>query len=370
MAVVPMLAETTCAIAASYEAKAFGVKTGTLVAEARRLCPGIRFVQARPKLYVDYHHRILNVIESCVPIDDVMSIDEVACRLDRAQQNPSQAQALGQKLKRSIVEQVGCCLTSSVGIAANKLLAKLASNMQKPDGLTLLLPQAMPQAILHLSPQALSGIGANMMARLAQAGILSMQDLWQADAQFLRRVWGGIGGLRFHALLHGEDLPEAPTTRRSIGHQHVLAPAERSLGKATPVIRQLLIRAAERLRREGLYARRLALDIKWARDLGHYGAEQKFHETQDTTFFLRVLLPLWHGAPRLTPLRVGIILGDLVQQEQHQADLFDRPQSAKLTQALDELNGKYGQGTVSFGASLPDLTAKIAFQRVPDREEF
>jgi len=370
VAVVPMLAETTCAIAASYQAKAFGVKTGTLVAEARRLCPAITFVQARPKLYVDYHHRILEVIESCLPIDDVMSIDEVACRLDRVQQQPAQARALGVKLKGAILDRVGGCLTSSVGIGANKLLAKLASNMQKPDGLTLLCAGDMPHAILPLPPRALSGIGANMEARLAQAGISSMADLWQADAQFLRRVWGGIGGLRFHTLLHGGDVPDAPSARRSIGHQHVLAPAERTYEKATPVIRQLVIRAAARLRREGLYCCRLTLDIKWMRDLGHYVAEKKVQETQDTTLLLRTLGELWSRAPRLVPLRVGIVMGDLVAQENHQGDLFARPQPAQLSRAIDALNGKYGNGTVAFGASLSDLTAKIAFQRVPKVEEF
>ena len=81
--VAPLLADTTCAIAASYPAKAFGIKTGTMIGDARRLCPHLIVVQSRPKLYVEYHHRILDAIESCIPIETVMSIDEVACELDR-----------------------------------------------------------------------------------------------------------------------------------------------------------------------------------------------------------------------------------------------------------------------------------------------
>lgn len=130
-----MLADTTCAIAASYEAKAFGIKTGTGIGEARRLCPALRLVVARPKLYVEYHHRILEAIETCVPVEDVMSVDEVACRLDPLQQQPETARALAHSIKAAVRAQVGTCLTSSVGIAANRLLAKLASDMQKPDGL-------------------------------------------------------------------------------------------------------------------------------------------------------------------------------------------------------------------------------------------
>ena len=155
--VVPTMAETTCAIAASYPAKAFGIKTGTLVHEARRLCPDVTLVQAHHKLYVEYHHRILAAIGKHMPVEDVMSIDEVACRLDRVQQEPAVAQSLAQNIKREIQSQVGECLTSSVGISANKLLAKLASNMQKPDGLVILPIEKLPGAILHLELAGYSG---------------------------------------------------------------------------------------------------------------------------------------------------------------------------------------------------------------------
>src|ERR1700730_3501641 len=97
--VVPATVETTCAIAASYPAKAFGIKTGTLVHEARRLCPVVRLVPAHHKLYVEYHHRILEAIDRHIPVEDVMSIDEVACRLDRRQQEPAVARTLAQSIK-------------------------------------------------------------------------------------------------------------------------------------------------------------------------------------------------------------------------------------------------------------------------------
>ena len=136
--VVQTMADTTCAIAASYPAKALGIRTGTLVHEARRLCPHLKLVQANHKLYVDYHHRILKAIDKHIPVQEVVSIDEVACRLDKLQQQPTMARKLAQEIKREIETQVGACLTSSIGISANKLLAKLASNMQKPNGLVIL----------------------------------------------------------------------------------------------------------------------------------------------------------------------------------------------------------------------------------------
>ncbi len=268
VAVAPMLVDTTCAIAASSEAKIFGIKTGTPIWEARKRCPHIRIVQARPKLYVEYHHQICEAIETCIPVDAVLSIDEVACKLDTVQQRPEIARALAMSIKAVIRDRAGAFLTCSVGIASNKLLAKLASDMQKPNGLVLLLPEELPHAILHLELQDICGIGPNMKMRLNQAGITSIAGLWAADAQTLRRIWNGVTGLRFHALLHGADLASPVNPTRSMGHQHVLAPEERTMEKATPIIRQLLVRAAQRLRSDGFYCRRLCLDIKWVQKSG------------------------------------------------------------------------------------------------------
>ena len=111
------------------------MKTGTKIGDAKRMCRDLIVVQSRPKLYVEYHHRILDAIESCIPIEHVMSIDEVACVLDRNQQTPEAVKRLSAEIKRAIRERVGECLTISVGAASNKLLAKIASDMQKPDGL-------------------------------------------------------------------------------------------------------------------------------------------------------------------------------------------------------------------------------------------
>lgn len=370
VAVVPMLTDTTCVIAASYPAKAFGIKTGTMVREAKQLCPALTIVQARPKLYVQYHHRVLEAIETLIPIEDVMSIDEVACRLDRVQCEPDVARELAFALKAVIRQRAGVCLTSSIGIASNKLLAKLASDMQKPDGLTVLRPRDLPQAILHLKLDDIPGIGPNMAARLRYAGIADIAALWAADAGRLRSIWRGVTGLRFHALLHGADLPSPSHPRRSLGHQHVLPPEERRLDLATPVIRQLLIRAAQRLRDDGFYCQRLMLDIKWVQDLGHYVQERRFRQTQDTGFLLKTLLPLWHAAPPLKPLRVGVTLAGLTPCEKHQPDLFDRRAPEAVSLAVDRINARYGNGTIAYGAMLPSMTSKISFSRVPKMKEF
>lgn len=131
--VLPVMADTTCCIAASIDAKRFGIRTGTPVWQARKLCRDIVFVQARPSVYVEIHHRIVAAVESCTPVSAVLSIDEMACDLMGSEREEARAVKLGRQIKQAIYDQVGEVLHSSVGIAPNRFLAKTASNMQKPE---------------------------------------------------------------------------------------------------------------------------------------------------------------------------------------------------------------------------------------------
>jgi DNA polymerase IV len=208
-----------------------------------------------------------------------------------------------------------------------------------------------------------------MGARLQEAGIADMAALWAADGQRLKRIWNSIVGLRLHALLHGADLPSPINPTRSIGHQHVLAPDERSKSRAAPVIRQLLVRAAQRLHTDSFYCRRLYLEIRWVQNIGYHADECRFKETQDTQYLLGQLMRLWHEVPEFKPLRIGIELGDLRPAAHHQADLFDRPKAPDLTRAVDALNSKYGKDAVYYGARIP-MGSKIPFTRVPRMDQF
>lgn len=138
--VLAVLAETTCCIAASYEAKAFGIKTGTGVRDARKLCPNMVFVEARPPLYIEYHHKLIEIVESCTHVEKVLSIDEMVCKLTGSQQQKENALKLAAKIKREINKQFEF-IHCSIGIAPNTFLAKLASNMQKPNGCVVIEQQ-------------------------------------------------------------------------------------------------------------------------------------------------------------------------------------------------------------------------------------
>ena len=184
--ILPMMAETTCCIAASYEAKAFGVKTGTNVADARRLCPGIQFVEARHELYVEFHHRIVEAVESCIPVTGVYSIDEMGCRLIGRERPLMVAMELGRQIKARIKDKVGDTLRCSVGIATNRYLAKIATDMDKPDGLVALTPDILTAALKRLELRDLPGIGPRMEKRLHLAGIRTMDHLLSLSAEQMR----------------------------------------------------------------------------------------------------------------------------------------------------------------------------------------
>jgi DNA polymerase IV len=374
--VVQTVTNSACAIAASYEANRLGITTGTLVREAKRICPAVIPVQARHRLYTEYHERMLTAVDTCVPVEKVMSIDEVACRLMGDQRQVPVARALAMKLKQALREKVGECLTCSIGIAPNVFLGKVGSDLQKPDGLVVITKENLPEVLLRLELQDIYGIGKRMAQRLHRAGIVTVAELWRASPFQLRRVWGGINGLLFHQMLHGVDI-QPPSSRfsKSIGHQHVLEPELRTRKGAHDFARHLLTKAAERLRRGDYYCRRLGAHLSWIGDLGGWWEETDFHETQDTGFPLARLDELWRRVPRTKPLSVGVVLLDLVPAGQHQPDLFEAAdrRRQKLSPLIDRINTRYGRSAIGFGLLPPTVHAfsgHAAFRRVPERWEF
>ena len=286
------------------------------------------------------------------------------------------ARALALKVKRALREQVGECLTCSIGIAPNVFLGKVGSDLQKPDGLTVITHGNLPGVLLGLELQDIYGIGARMEDRLHRAGIFTVAELWQASPMRLRRVWGGINGLLFHQMLHGVDI-QPPSSRfaKSMGHQHVLEPELRTNDGAANFARHLLTKAAERLRRDDYYCRRLGLHLSWVGDLGGWWDEMSFNETRDTRFLLGCLDQLWPRVPRTKPLSVGVVLLDLVPSSAHQPDLFDavNQRRQKLSPMIDRINDRYGRCAIGFGLLPPDVRAfkgHAAFRQVPESWEF
>ncbi len=371
VAVVPMMADTTCCLAASYEAKRLGIKTGTMVREARQMCPSIVFLPARHDLYVKYHHLILEAVEKVTPIDKVCSIDEMACQLMGSEKNLELAKGLSLKIKKSIYQNAGDYLRCSIGLSSNPLLAKMAADMQKPDGLTVLAKEKLPGALYCLKLRDIPGVGAQMEARLHRSGIFSMEALLSLSKERMRAIWGGVVGERFFHLLKGEevDLPESKTY--SIGHQHVLAPDTRTHQGAVTYLKRLAEKAAFRLRNKKLFARRIAIHVKYMRENTYFAEERRIEETQSTLVLLKIIDEVSKQLPSHKPLRVGVILMDFVPADHHQLSLFETGRENDLSEAMDSINGKFGKNAVFFGGVPPktETKSKIAFSRIPEKFE-
>ncbi len=374
--VIPVDSEHTCCIAASAEAKRRGVKTGTRVREARAMCPGIELVLARPRHYVQVHHRLRESIEKHLPVEATESIDEFALELLGSERDPEAATQIGRSIQRQVLDDLGPCLTCSVGVAPTRLLAKIASEVQKPSGLVLLTPADLPGRLAHFELRDLTGIGAGMVTRLRRHGVDTVQQLWDLPRDRARHIWGSVQGLHWWDEFHGVAVPRPVTHRHSMGHGHILPTKFRHADGALTILTRLLHKATARLREHGYVARRLHASVGFAEGDG-WGDDIALPAIQDTLTAMRHLRRLWdrprrtHGFRGHTPKKVQVTLSELCDIGSATGHLFpqaDHP--LRLAEAMDRINRRHGTHTVYLGGMHAcrnyRMDDKIAFGRVPD----
>lgn len=371
---------STMIIAANYKAKLKGVKTGVSVVDAKRMCPGIALVPQSPDLYEHAHRRLLLCVEREIPIDAVCSIDELTCKLDS--RDIADPYSLAARIKQRILNEVGPYITCSIGFAPNRQLAKIASDMDKPNGLTVLLPESLPGRLLNLQIDDIPGIGSRIKRRLIDANIWTVQALWAAPAKQLRAIWGNVTGERLWYALHGYDVKAMPTEKSMFGHGRVLPPEWRDFNRALDIARLLTIKSARRLRRAKYLANTFGLWIALPEDRWH--GEWRLGDANDDHAGVRALNILWDNARRSLPrgskvVQVHVAFYDLKPEGTRQLDLLEQDDAARrkwtaLSKASDAINSRYGKTLVSLGpwAAAPGNYAggKIAFSRIPDMEDF
>ena len=374
-------ADYTSVIACSKEAKARGCKNVMPVSEARKICPEIVLVMQRPDLFRRAHNALLNEIACEIPIETVKSIDELACKLDKMA--ISDPRSLATRIKERLRKNVGEHITCSIGFGANRLLAKIACKIEKPNGVTIWRPEDMPEPLFRLPLSDIPGVGSRMERRLNVAGISTIRDLYNAQPKHLRKLWNSVTGERMWYALHGYDIFAQPTSRGMFGHSRVLPPNWRDAGRAQTVSRLLLTKAARRMRRDGFYANILWLHLDMRDDRSWFG-QRELPCVQDDFAILQGLDALWLKA-RLNIknnakiVRVSTTLGDLSPANQRQLDMFLNDDKARqkcevITNTIDRLNQKFGQRVVTVGAWTPPpgdyAGAKIAYNRIPSAEDF
>ena len=368
--VTPVDADTTCCIASSYEARPFGIKTGTAVGEAKRLCPELIVVHARHKLYIEHHHRILEAADTVLPVEEVESVDEFRCRLIGAERERAEAVRLALAMKKAIRSRVGNFLRCSIGIGPNRLLAKVGTNLQKPDGLVVIESHELPERLHQMKLTDFPGIAKGVERRLNAHGIERVDQLCALSAKQMVDAWGSVVGRHWWHWLRGEDIPSAPTARRTVGHQHVLPPSHRTREQAYTVAVRLLAKAAARLRRLEHWAERLTVRVTYF-DTPRWKMTVTLPMTQDTLVMLAALRKMWATSPtRARPLQVGVRLHRLTHARHVEAPLFPADRKRQLLLgAMDTINERFGYDAVypgSMHGAKSTAPMRIAFGKPPD----
>jgi len=383
--VAPVLAETSCCIAASYEAKACGVSTGTRVSDARQLCPGIQIVQAQPARYIELHHQLVAAVESCIHVEAVLSIDEMWCWLPYNLREPETTQRIAREIKEAIHRDVSPWITGSVGIAPNRWLAKMASKMRKPDGLLVIEHHHLPEILYPLTLRDLHGVGQAMELRLHAQGIHDVRTLCHATRHHLHTAWGGVGGDRLWLQLRGQEIPDDPASahvQRSIGHSHVLPPDRRHPDAAIAVLHKLTQKAAQRLRHDRQLTSNIRISIHYLRG-GKWKHHMPLETTDDSLVFARAIAQLWKLRPQHAEplLKVSIVLDHFTHAGNYTPSLFDTTPSSSPSQptksptslnaSMDQLVKKFGRQSIYLGGAHNAIDAapmRISFGHIPDIE--
>ncbi len=368
IAVVPMMAENTSVLAASYEAKRFGIKTGTKVFEARKMCLDIKFVSTGHKKYVEYHHKIIEAVHKVCPVERVLSIDEMVCSLMGREQELENALEIGRRVKQIILDEVGECLTSSVGLGPNITIAKIASDLQKPNGLVAIPQEQLVQKIGHLDINVISGVGPNMKYRLNQKGLHTINDLLKLSESQLQNAWGSIVGLRLAKEIRGEDFQRAANKSNAFSHEHVLPPNLRTRDGAYQIIQKLVFKGCSRLRDVKRKAQGIGLSVRFM-DRSKFEISIQFQQSDDSFFMMREVEKAYKQVSNQKPVKVGIVLFGLTEPGVEQFSFFDDQKSNKLNKVIDMINDKHGANSIVSGAHLDvvgEAKARISFSHIPD----
>ncbi|MBC8019209.1 MAG: DNA polymerase IV [Verrucomicrobia bacterium] len=339
----------------SYEARAFGVKTGMNVWQARQVCPQIILVVGNNRKYTHTSQQIIRMMLEYTPQVEVFSIDEAWLDVTHSLSIFGSAERVAYLIKARIRHRFG--ITCSVGIAPNKLLAKLASDMQKPDGLTVISPDRVKSLMEGLPIKELCGIGRNMERSLNMMSIYSCGELGRCPLERLTRKFGVIGE-RLQQMGRGIDNspvipPEDEQKVKSVGHSMTL---ERDISNRRDIERYLLQLSemvGRRARRYGVAGKTIHLTVRYA-DFTTVGKQRtrKVHTSQSEELF-KETVSILDSLDISQPIRLlGVRITNLCYQREQLPLFEDERRKALAVDAMDMVNDKFGDFTVTYGSVL------------------
>jgi len=340
----------------SYEARKFGVKTGMAKWEALRVCPQLIFVVGDNKKYTYTSSRIIEMMKAYTPLVEVFSIDEAWLDVTHSLHLFGSAERIAYLLKAQIRQSFG--ITCSIGIAPNKLLAKLASDMQKPDGLTIIKPEEVSKVLENMPIGELCGIGKKMERHLNLLSIRTCCQLGRADEQMLTRKFG-IMGKRYkewgQGIDHSPVIPQEEDDEvKSVGHSMTLRRDVDTREDILKYLLQLSEMVGRRARRYGVTGKTVTLYIRFADYFSNAGKQETLSNyINQSDEIYKAATAILSGIPIEQKVRLlGISLSNL-QHHTQQLPLFPEEQrKARMTQAMDAVNNKLGDFTVTYGSLL------------------
>lgn len=386
VAVCVYTGKSGCVIAPSVEAKERGVRLGMRLDEAMRICPDLVPVETTPARYRHFHLKIMDVLRGYSPDVIPRSIDEAVVDLTRHRLMYKDTVAVARQIKVSIKKEAGDWLRCSIGVAPNAFLAKLASNLQKPDGLTVITPDTIDDILSRLTLTDLPGIASRMALRLQQGGIMTPLQLRYASPEKLRLVFKSLVGLQWHYRLNfgGEmDLREQIGYKSMQAMRTLSATQRASFESLDAIFMGLCLKLEGRMVKQQVYCRAVAFTARYY-DLSYqYETQVRFSTpVQDGIELYQVLTqrmvefarrqacePVLNG--RMRRIEVGV--NDFIPAEMIQYHLFDGQQRRdKLRKVLYEIKGEFGKDKIVRAAELrsePLVRDVIGFGSIRDMEE-
>ena len=351
-------AARTVITTASYEARAFGVKTGMTVWQARQKCPQLILVVGDNRKYTYTSARIVEMMQQFTPLVEVFSIDEAFLDVTGSLSLYSSPERIACLLKAEIRHHFG--LTCSIGIAPNKMLAKLASEMQKPDGLTVIGSDEVGRVLEALPIRELCGIGAKTERQLHLLGIRTCGELGRYPVERLKRKFGVVGE-KLHFMGRGIDnSPVVPQEEaeevQSVGHSTTLEHDIDDRGEILRWLLQLSEMVGRRARRYSVWGKTVTLSIRYADFDTWVGRQETLpaYINQSGDIYRAVVAILDTLTLEQSVRLLGVRLSNL-RYESNQLPLFEEERKkVLLAGAMDQVNNRFGDFTVTYGSLLDE----------------
>ena len=337
---------------ATYEARPFGIRAGMSTQEAKRRCPELILVEGNHSKYTETAARIFSILKDYTPLVEVASIDEAYLDITQSQLLFKSPLHIATSVKDRIRE--GEQLTCSVGIAPNKLLAKLGSSLQKPDGLVVIQKEKVEEVLKDLQVSKLYGIGPKLTEELNSIGIFTCGQLGRSPVSLLNKRFGVIGERLREMGLGLDDSPVVPFDEeedaKSISHSVTLEEDTSDLNTLRKVLLQLSERVSRRMRRDGFHGRRVVLTVRYS-DFYTFSKQKTLSRWINSgNEIFRQAFEIFESISHPKPIRLLGVGVSLLKKEWCQLDLFDKKEKKeKMLRAMDRVNERFGDWTLTWG---------------------